>query len=186
MELLVAMLRRAEIPAANSTTIRLEAKPIDMITRADVEAVRVWRRQELTAGKSRPGVKGGEAGINRLLSRLRHLFSWAIAEGYLTETPFKRGPVNVVKLEMSVEGARTRRLAPSITRPDGSVQDGKRLAYSRTPGHNCGRSLWRRFRQGAGSASYCRCNGRRSAATSRDGPAGSCCQHPRLKPVRLA
>jgi integrase len=64
----------------------------------------------LAAGNSRPGSKGGEVGINRLLSRLRHVFSWAIAEGHITDTPFKRGPVTVLKLETSVEGARTRRL----------------------------------------------------------------------------
>lgn len=110
MEVLIAVGRRAEIPAANGATIRFEQKPIDAITKADVEAVRTWRRQELAAGKSRPGAKGGEVGINRLLSRLRHVFSWAIAEGHITDTPFKRGPVTVVKLESSVEGARTRRL----------------------------------------------------------------------------
>ena len=118
MEILVAMLRRAEVPAANGTTIRLETKPIDAITRADVEAVRTWRRQEQATGNSRPGIKGGEVGTNRLLSRLRHVFSWAIAEGHVTHTPFKRGPISVVKLETSVEGARTRRLDPSVTLPN--------------------------------------------------------------------
>jgi integrase len=110
MEILVAVLRRAEIPAAGGSTVRLEQKPIDAITKADVEAVRTWRRAELAAGKSRPGAKGGEAGINRLLSRLRHVFNWAIAEGYLSATPFKRGPVTVVKIDRTIEHARTRRL----------------------------------------------------------------------------
>jgi integrase len=124
MEILIAMLRRAEIPAPNAMMVRLETKPLDAIVRADVEAVRAWRRQQQGAGKSRPGSKGGEVGTNRLLSRLRHLFSWAIAEGYVTDTPFKRGPVSVVKLETSVEGARTRRLEPTVTLPDGTVRDG--------------------------------------------------------------
>lgn len=110
METLIAMGRRAEIPAANGTTARLEQKPIDVITKADIEAVRSWRRQEQATGTSRPGSKGGEVGTNRLLSRLRHVFSWAIAEGHIADTPFKRGPVTVLKLESSVEGARTRRL----------------------------------------------------------------------------
>ena len=110
MEILIVVLRRAEIPAAQGTTVRLEQKPIDGITKADVEAVRTWRRAELAAGKSRPGAKGGEAGINRLLARLRHVFNWAIAEGYLSATPFKRGPVSVVKIERGIEYARTRRL----------------------------------------------------------------------------
>ncbi len=125
MEILIAMMRRAEIHSANGAMIRLETKPVDAITRADVEAVRVWRRQEQAAGNSRPGTKGGEVGTNRVLSRLRHVFSWAIAEGHLTDTPFKRGPVSVVKLETSVEGARTRRLEPSVTLPDGTVREGE-------------------------------------------------------------
>jgi integrase len=109
-KILIGVLRRAEIPSARSTTVRLEEKPIDAITKADVEAVRTWRRAELSAGRARPGSKGGEAGINRLLARLRHLFNWAVAEGYLTTTPFKLGTVTVVKLDRSVEHARTRRL----------------------------------------------------------------------------
>jgi integrase len=125
MEILIAMLRRAEIPAANGTTIRFETKPIDAITRADVEAVRAWRRHEQAIGNCRPGTKGGEVGTNRLLSRLRHLFSWAIAEGHITETPFKRGPVSIIKLETSVEGARTRRLEPSVRLADGTVTEGE-------------------------------------------------------------
>jgi integrase len=125
MEILIAMLRRAEIPAANDTTTLLETKPLDGITRADVEAVRAWRRQEQAAHKIKAGTKGGEVGTNRLLSRLRHVFSWAIAEGFLTETPFKRGPVSVVRMETSVEGARTRRLEPSVTLPDGTMQEGE-------------------------------------------------------------
>jgi integrase len=127
MEILIAMLRRAEIPVANGATARLETKPLDAIVRADVEAVRAWRRQQQADGKSRAGTKGGEVGTNRLLSRLRHVFSWAIAEGYITDTPFKRGPVSVVKLETSVEGARTRRLVPSVTLPDGTVRDGEEV-----------------------------------------------------------
>ncbi len=103
MEILVAMLRRSEIPAGQRTTMRLEAKALTDITRADVESVRTWRRQEQADGRSKPGSKSGEVGTNRLLSRLRHLFFWAIAEGHLETTPFKRGPVTVVK---------TRRLPP--------------------------------------------------------------------------
>ena len=82
----------------------LGSKRIDTITKADVEAVREARRQY----PQRPGVKGGEVGINRLLARLRHLFSWAIAEGYTTETPFKRHGVTVVKLDTRAEMPRHR------------------------------------------------------------------------------
>ncbi|MGH9239868.1 MAG: tyrosine-type recombinase/integrase [Vicinamibacterales bacterium] len=114
MEGHVALLRRAEIPAAHGETVTLGAKPITAVTKADIEAVRTWRRQQQVArvGQSRPHAKGGEAGINRLLSRLRHLLSWSVAEGYLTDTPFRRGSVTVVKLVRGVENARTRRLEP--------------------------------------------------------------------------
>ena len=95
----LAILRRVEIPAPGATTIRLETKPFDAILKADVEAVREARRPL------------GIVGCNRLLARLRHLFNWAIGEGYVDRSPFKRESVTVVKLEMAAEPARTRRLA---------------------------------------------------------------------------
>jgi integrase len=109
MEILVALARRALIPGPRDTLVRLEDKPIDAITKPDIEAVRTWRRHE-QARKAHVGAKGGEVAINRLLSRLRHIFTWAIGEGYLTDTPFRRGHVTVVKLERRAESARTRRL----------------------------------------------------------------------------
>jgi hypothetical protein len=127
MEILIAMLRRAEIPAAHGTTIKLESKPIADVTRADIEAVRAWRRQVQSEGGRTVGVKGGEVGINRLLSRMRHLCSWAVVEGHLSETPFKRGSVAVVKMEASVESARTRRLLPSMPADEGAVKEGEEV-----------------------------------------------------------
>jgi integrase len=103
----------------------LERKEIRAVTRADVEAVRAWRRLQQASGRSHSGSKGGEVGTNRLLSRLRHIFNWAIAEEYLEATPFKRGPVTIVKLDARVEGSRTRRLEPSVSLPDGTVADGE-------------------------------------------------------------
>ena len=38
--------------------------------------------------------------------------NWAVIEGYIGETPFRRGGVAAVKLTAGVEGARTRRLEP--------------------------------------------------------------------------
>ena len=123
MEILIAVLRRAEIPASQGTVVKLETKPIAAVVKADVEAVRAWRRREQAAATRTPGQKGGACGTNRVLSRLRHVFSWAIAEGYLTDTPFKRGPVSVVKMETNAEGARTRRLEPAAPQPDRIVRD---------------------------------------------------------------
>jgi integrase len=107
--------------------VALKDKAIGEITKADIEHIRATRRAELAGadeardGKAndpalrtvrRPGCKAGETGINRLLARLRHVFSWAIAEGYVTETPFKRGGTTVIKLEHKAETPRQRRLEP--------------------------------------------------------------------------
>ena len=116
MEWHLGVLRRARVPAARGTTIRLEHKPLTAISKADVEAVRDGRRSAAKVCAStervRPGCKGGEVGINRLLARLRHVFSFAIAEGYATESPFKRHGVTVVKLDSRAETPRDRRLEP--------------------------------------------------------------------------
>jgi integrase len=88
---------------------------------------------------SRPFARG--AGRNRRSARRRlerrranaertvcchasDLFNWAITEG-VNETPFKRGSVSVVRLESAAESPRTRRLTPSVTKPDGTVEDGE-------------------------------------------------------------
>jgi integrase len=57
-----------------------------------------------------PRTKGGVVGANRLLARLRHLFNWAIAQGYVDHSPFKRHGVTVVKLNGAAETPRDRRL----------------------------------------------------------------------------
>ena len=112
----IGELKRAEIPAGRGASLRLETKPLNMITKADIEGIR-RRRREL-AGKDlknmrvRPGVRGGEVGTNRLLARLRHMFNWSIEQGLIDSTPFKRQGVTVIRLESRVEGGRHRRLAP--------------------------------------------------------------------------
>lgn len=62
--------------------------------------------------RARPGHKGGEVGINRLLARLRHICTWAVKQRHIPSHPFKFGGEVVVELETSAENARTRRLAP--------------------------------------------------------------------------
>ena len=46
MEWHLGVLRRAEVPAAGRTTVRLEHKPLKAITKADVEAIRDGRRAQ--------------------------------------------------------------------------------------------------------------------------------------------
>jgi len=135
---MIRLLRRAPVPAGNGATMPLGDKPIAAITKADVEAVRdavvqkelqtraeekrgwrsvvgeskasalVGRRKQRVA----PGSAGGEVGINRLFEVLRHVFNWAIAEGYTETTPFKRHGATVVKLAKHMDVERTRRLEP--------------------------------------------------------------------------
>src|SRR5262245_49561421 len=102
MDWYVRALKRVEIPAAGGTTIRLELKPMADITRADVEAIReAWPRQKACS-------KGGNVGADRALKRLRHVFNWGIAEGYINATPCRREGVAVVKF--AAESPRRRRL----------------------------------------------------------------------------
>ena len=116
MEWHLGVLRRAEVPAAGRTTVQLEHKILSTITKADVEAIRDGRRAAAKESGSADGVrlgcKDGEVGINRLLARFRHVFSFAVAEGYLTASPFKRHGVTVVKLDSRAEAPRHRRLEP--------------------------------------------------------------------------
>ncbi len=92
------VIRRTEVPVTEKRTDRFENRPLASVTKHDVEALREARRPR------------GVFGTNRLLARLRHFFNWCIAEGYLETTPFKRGTVTVVKLEIAAEASRTRRL----------------------------------------------------------------------------
>jgi integrase len=132
----LGVLRRTEIQAAHGQRIRFEQKPIRHVTKADIEAIRDARRRAASDAVSAreqwerevaalklgetmdrpkprmlPGVAGGEIGINRLLERARHLFSWAIEEGYIDATPFKRSGQVVVRL--TKETPRDRRLVES-------------------------------------------------------------------------
>jgi len=86
-----------EVPAAGGT-MRFDGKPIASVTKADIDAIRDARRPH------------GLVGCNRLLARLRHLFNWAITEGFSDTHPFRRLGVSVVKLEMKAEMPRQRRL----------------------------------------------------------------------------
>jgi integrase len=100
----VGALRRAEIPAGDGLTVTLETKPIADVTKADVEAVRSGWKLRTT------GSLGGQVGPNRGLKRLRHLFGWAIEQGYVEATPFRRGDKVVIHIPR--DRTRTRRLEP--------------------------------------------------------------------------
>jgi integrase len=52
----------------------------------------------------------GHVGMNRDLSVLRAIFNWAIGEGLIEKTPFKRGGISLIK--KAKEAKRSRRLEP--------------------------------------------------------------------------
>jgi hypothetical protein len=121
-------LRQTLVPAAHGTMIRFEQKPIKDVTRADVEAIRSARRAQANTANR----KGGEVSINRLLERLRHLFSWSVLEGYMDATPFRKGGIAAIKL--TKEQPRSRRLLDAD-------EETRLLANARTAsqsGHYCG------------------------------------------------
>ena len=117
-------LRHVEIPGPEGAVL-FASKPLSAVTKSDIEAVREARRSAARAleakrvaaqraGTAGPPVRrltqGGEVGINRLLQVLRHMFNWAVDEGIIEASPFKRGHRTVVKLIK--EHGRTRRLQP--------------------------------------------------------------------------
>jgi integrase len=66
--------------------------------------------EDIAAVRLANSTQGGEVHTNRLLARLRHLFSWAIKNGYTKGTPFKRDGVTVIDLNSDIEEPRERRL----------------------------------------------------------------------------
>ncbi|MEP7306310.1 MAG: site-specific integrase [Acidobacteriota bacterium] len=81
---------------------------------ADLQATQQNVPAELVArakGAALNSSKAGRVATNRILSRLRHLFAWAIAEkGFLEASPFSKGGVSVIRLDHKAEGRRSRRL----------------------------------------------------------------------------
>jgi integrase len=68
------------------------------------------KRLTVLATATKRADKGGAVSTNRLLAVFRRVCSWAVAEGYLLGSPFKRGGETIVKLDTAVEYARSRRL----------------------------------------------------------------------------
>jgi len=137
-EIHVRLLLQSGVDTAGRVRGALGAVPFRAVTRADLDAVfrarldavnaalaaarqvaalRAEKRDvpahlltsATLAGRS---TKGGHVGLNRFKARVRHLFNWAIAQGYRDDTPFKRHGVNVVRLDGAAETVRTRRLLP--------------------------------------------------------------------------
>ena len=102
MEWYVNALKRVTVPGPDGSEVPFDTKPIAEITAADVEAVRTGWKLRTT------GSRGGQTGPNRALRRLRHCFNWAIGQGYLERSPFRRGDVVVVHIPKDRE--RHRRL----------------------------------------------------------------------------
>jgi integrase len=120
------IIRRAAVPASNGSTVSFESKPIVDVTKADVEAVREFRRAELREIASKreraiaegrktgrvvlPGTRGGEVGVEHMMAMLRHLFGWAVKEGHIDASPFRKNGLTVIDVRVSKKSSRKRRL----------------------------------------------------------------------------
>ena len=103
----LAALKAIEVPVGNNRTAKLETLPIvgpGAIAKPHIEAVReTWRKRTGHA-------KANRVATNRMLRRVRAVFNWGIESGYVTETPFKRNGVTLIRLDHKAEEPRTRRL----------------------------------------------------------------------------
>jgi integrase len=110
----VRILERLEIPTGGLRLAALGTLPFAQIMKADLEAVRDARRAELAKAdldsRVRPGCKGGEVGIEHLMATARQIWNWAILDGCVETTPFKRGGVSVIRVKTGASSPRTRRL----------------------------------------------------------------------------
>jgi integrase len=113
---------------AGGRLVAFETRPMSAITKPEIEAVREDRRAQLRAVVERyetarlkdgrpgrialPGVKGGEVGIEHLMATVRHIFDWALGEGYIERTPFKRNGRTVIQVRTQKKIHRRRRLDP--------------------------------------------------------------------------
>lgn len=120
------IIRHAMIPAGSGGTVAFESKPIAEITKVDIEAVRESRRaqlREVVARRERaiaegkrtgrvalPGERGGEVGVEHMMATLRHLFGWAVKEGHVDASPFKKNGLTVIDVRTSKKMSRKRRL----------------------------------------------------------------------------
>lgn len=100
--------RRAALVAGREASVRL-AEDAALPERERMSADERKRLTGLATAAKRAD-KGGAVSTNRLLAVFRRVCSWAVAEGYLTGSPFKRGGETIVKLDTAVEYARSRRL----------------------------------------------------------------------------
>jgi integrase len=93
------------VPAAGSNVIPFGDKPLADITTHDLETLDA----ALMAVKPRQRKStGGRIARNRIMQLLKAMLNWAIARGFRSESPFKRGAVNVIA--MFREFPRNRRL----------------------------------------------------------------------------
>lgn len=95
-----------ETEGPNGFSVKLATKPIDEVTTADIKhAVKMWRTRKRTLA----GVRKGAVAERHLLQAARHLFNWAIEEGYAARTPFLSSQGTKL-IHLKTTKGRTRRL----------------------------------------------------------------------------
>jgi integrase len=90
--------RRVEqilVPSGAGSLITFGDKPVVDITTHDLETLDA----ALMAVKPRqPKSTGGRIARNRIMQLLKAMLNWAIARGYRSNTPFRRGNINVIPM----------------------------------------------------------------------------------------
>jgi hypothetical protein len=98
------LMMRTSISRVNGSVQRLGSIEACSVTKHDVQAFHEFHRQVRrepfvdARGRQHLRHRGGPVGANRCLLRLRAFYNWALANEYVTQTPFKRGTATVVHM----------------------------------------------------------------------------------------
>jgi integrase len=88
---------------------RFGKMPLASIKTADIEDY-VAELKEPRTVNGRPDQTLAPASINRRLQILRHMFNWAVGREYLEKTPFRRGTLVLIRMELE-DNKRRRRIS---------------------------------------------------------------------------
>ena len=103
-----SMRRRVEpvlVPSDTGHPMPFSEKAVASITTHDLE---ILDAALMAVSPHRRNSTGGRTSRNRIMQFLKAMFNWAMAKGYRSDTPFRRGNVNVIPLYR--EFPRNRRL----------------------------------------------------------------------------
>jgi integrase len=83
------------VPSDTGKLMPLGEKSVASITTRDLE---ILDGALMAVSPQRRNSTGGRTSRNRIMQFLKAMFNWAVAKGYRSDTPFRRGTVNVIPL----------------------------------------------------------------------------------------